>query len=296
MKRLTGILISLLTLFTTLCGVFAADSPAAATAYIEDSRLVIDYSENMADTAVIAYYNGQTLCGAYISETDGRTYTFGIAEGYTKIRVWFSNEDEMRTVHIIDRSSLAAQATNPPSPAPSALPTAEPADSSAENPSEEYDEGYGGFLVPPERATLAPDVPDEPSDDENENVQTFTFSVECHNALSSDSLNEELRAVLPPDGFIAPTESYKLTDGMTVYDALTEAADKYGFDVKTKSGYISAIWNLGEFDCGPFSGWMYLVNGEAIMSPMDGYVIVDGDVVQVAYTCLLGNDLGQEVE
>ena len=177
-----------------------------------------------------------------------------------------------------------------PSPSPTSAAieaTAEP----QEEQTEEYDEGYGGFLELPHREEAAPS-----DNGENENVQTFTFSVDCHNALLSDQLKDGLRAVLPADGFIAPAAEYELTEGATVYDALMTAAEKYGFEVKCTSDYVSAIGDLGEFDCGPFSGWMYLINGEAILMPMDSYVINDGDIVRIAYTCSFGDDLGNEVE
>ena len=316
MKKLTGILIGLLTAFTALLGVYAADvSPAVdiphVNAYIDEGRLVIDYSKGMADTAIIAYYRGQTLCGSYISQINGESYTFDIPKGYTKIRVWFTDEDEARTVHIIDRSSVTL------SPTPSATPaqdvsSATPRPTTRPRPTEEPDEGYGGHISSPEPTHDAPaastpaETPEpteepeknEPEDSENNDniTQSFTFSVECHNALSSDALSDGLLDILPSDGFLAPAAEYGLTDGMTVYDALTAAADEYGLKIKYKSGYVSTIGGLGEFDCGPFSGWMYLVNGKAILAPVDGYVINDGDVVQMAYTCLLGRDLGQEVE
>ena len=283
MKKLIAILISILTAFTSLCAVFAADT---ADAYINDGSLVIEHKPYMSDTAVVAYYNGKTLCGAQLSHNDGGVYSFDIPRGYTKIRVWFTDEDETRTVQIIDRTSITPSPI--PTATPSAVPTPEPTITTTEEPFEEEDEGYGGFLIPPNSSETAPP--------ENENIEKFTFSVECHNALASDKLKNELRAVLPSDGFIAPEAKLELTDGMTVFDALMTAAEKCGFEVDYKSGYVSAISGLGEFDCGPFSGWMYIINGEAIMAPMDGYVIVENDVVQVAYTCSFGDDFGQEVE
>ena len=279
MKRLTAILISLLTALTALYAVRAADAPQVANAYFDNGSLVIEYRSGMPDIAVAAYYSGKTLCGAYFSETDGEKYTFDIPAGYTKIRVWFTNEDKMRTVQIVDRTAFTPAPTLTPTPTPSAEPTAEP----TKEPIEE-DEGYGGFITPPV------------GDNKDENIQTFTFSVECHNALLSDELNDELRGILPTDGFIAPAMEYTLTEGMTIYDALLAASEKFGFEVKSNAGYVSAVGALGEFECGPFSGWMYLINGEAVMAPMDGYVIKDGDTVCVAYTCSFGDDLGQEVE
>ena len=294
MKRLTAILISLVTAFTAFYAVYGADTtatqaasaPQAAEAYIDSGRLVIEYHSGMSGTAVAAYYSGQTLCGAYISGNNGEAYTCDIPDGYTKIRVWFTDEDKMRTVQIIDRTAVTAAPTViPSSPAPS--PTS-PTEVPTAEPSEEYDEGYGGFLESLGQSSGGAD--------EDENLQTFTFTVECHNALLSDALGDELRGFLPPDGIITPTAEYTLTEGMTVYDALIAAANDYGFEVEYKSGYVSGIGGLYEFDCGPFSGWMYVVNGEAIMSPMDSYIIEDGDEVRVAYTCSLGDDLGQEVE
>ena len=210
MKRLIGILISLLTAFTALFGVYGAGASDMTTAYIDNGSLIIEYQAGMSDTAVAAYYSGKTLCGAYLAESDGEVYTFDIPVGYTKIRVWFTDEDEVRTVQIIDRSAVTAAPTVAPSVTPTAKPTTEP----TEEPTEEEDEGYGGFITPPI------------GNNKDENIQTFTFSVECHNALTSDRLSDELRGFLPIDGFIAPAIEYKLTEGMTVYDALLAASDE----------------------------------------------------------------------
>lgn len=307
MKKLIILLISLLTIFTSSCGASTAsiaDAPHAyVNAYIDDGVLVIE--RGVSETAVAAYYKGRTLCGAYLAEIVDGAYTFGISEGYTKIRVWFTDENETKDVHIIDRATV----TSSPAPTSSAQPTAEPTRtaSPAEEPTEdtaeeESDEGYGGFLESAKQAESAPaenapaeDAPMEDVPMEDENVQTFTFSVECHNALSSDKLSDGLRGYLPSDGFIAPASVYELAEGMTVYDALIAAEEKCGFTAEYKSGYISGIGGLYEFDCGGMSGWMYMVNGEVIMAPINTYKIHDGDVVQMAYTCSMGSDLGQKV-
>lgn len=278
MKRLIGVLISLITAFTAFGVTFAADS---TNAYIDNGRLVIECQSGMSDTAVAAYYSGRTLCGAYLAKNDGGAYTFGIPAGYTKIRVWFTDEDEMRSVQIIDRTAITPPPVLTVTPSPS--PTAEPTPSPTEEPTEDFDEGYGGFL-------------DLPNNSKNENIHTFTFSVECRRALSSDKLKDDLRALLPSDGFIAPAMEYELTEGITVYDALMAAAAEYGFEIDGKPEYITGIGGLSEFSCGGASGWMYTVNGKVIMAPINLYKIQDGDIVQVSYTLSLGRDLGNEVE
>lgn len=67
-----------------------------------------------------------------------------------------------------------------------------------------------------------------------------------------------------------PTEAYEIKEGDTVYDVFTKAIARNSMSQKgADSNYVSSIraprnlggfW-LGEFDNGPNSGWMYMVNG-----------------------------------
>ena len=84
-----------------------------------------------------------------------------------------------------------------------------------------------------------------------------------------------------------PKTGVAFKDGMTAYDALKAlAAGK--LDVKA-SGYfgniyVSAIGGLSEFDKGPMSGWLYLVNGNKPNVGAGAYKLAAGDKVLWKYT------------
>ncbi|MCD1147898.1 bacterial Ig-like domain-containing protein [Peptoniphilus sp. KCTC 25270] len=60
--------------------------------------------------------------------------------------------------------------------------------------------------------------------------------------------------------------------------------------------YVSSIEGLAEFDGGPYSGWMYKVNGWFPNYSSSLYKLKDGDVVEWIYTRDLGKDIGGYVD
>ena|GEM_PF-2978036 len=91
-----------------------------------------------------------------------------------------------------------------------------------------------------------------------------------------------------------PRTGFELLAGETVYDLLhrTELAVRSrGSDVWT-GRYVEAIAGLGEFDEGPYSGWMFRVNGVFPNFSSSLYFMQNGDVVEWLYTRSLGADLG----
>lgn len=82
-------------------------------------------------------------------------------------------------------------------------------------------------------------------------------------------------------------ESYTLPQNSTAADLLNAAMDKHGFAVNNSGGYVSAVtWNgttLAETDHGPYSGWMFTVNGRFTSTSMNDTVLRSGDSVVWQY-------------
>ncbi len=136
-----------------------------------------------------------------------------------------------------------------------------------------------------------PSTPSEPEQ------YTCYLEVECHTILNNmDDLTEGKEHLVPSNGVIY-SNYVKFTQGQSAYDVLRAAMQAAGIQMDAEynslydSAYIKGINNLYEFDCGPYSGWMYSINGTypnygASVSPLS-----DGDRVIFSYTCDLGRDL-----
>ncbi|MBQ7093296.1 MAG: S-layer homology domain-containing protein, partial [Clostridia bacterium] len=91
-------------------------------------------------------------------------------------------------------------------------------------------------------------------------------------------------------------DSLKFESGMTAYSALV----KTGLDVQGSTDhqwggvYVEKIEDLGEFDEGATSGWMYKVNGEFPDFSASLYALSAGDEVEWVYTRDLGEDVGDD--
>lgn len=68
---------------------------------------------------------------------------------------------------------------------------------------------------------------------------------------------------------------------------------EYAWTPAYNSYYVEGINNLYEFDCGPESGWVYLVNGAAPGYGCSSYQVSDGDQISFLYSCVgYGADVG----
>ena len=68
---------------------------------------------------------------------------------------------------------------------------------------------------------------------------------------------------------------------------------KYNWATRFGGYYIQSIKGIGEFDCGPESGWMYKVNDWFPNHGCSSYVLKEGDIIVWEYTCEgLGTDIG----
>ncbi len=125
---------------------------------------------------------------------------------------------------------------------------------------------------------------------ENEKINV-TFSVECHNAINYGILSQgSFAQVLPADGIILHTSSIEVKNGESVMSALKKILKENRITYSIASGgYVRTISGLSEFDCGPYSGWMYKVNGNFPNVSTKSYPLREGDRVEFVYTCNMGD-------
>ena len=143
--------------------------------------------------------------------------------------------------------------------------------------------------VPHEERSTSPDT----------NKKVVLISVNCQTAVDN-GLHEKdkFKKAVPKDGVILSKTSVTIKEGQTVFDILKSILAKKKIQMRSegskKTAYVQEINNLGEFDGGPTSGWMYCVNGYYPMVSSGEYELADGDVIEWNYTCDLGVDLGQD--
>lgn len=132
--------------------------------------------------------------------------------------------------------------------------------------------------------------------------------------LPPDPLNPDQQAkntayvsvIVPPGPRIHPNgwtmkakTAYKIIPGKdTAFSILQKTGLSYNYNYhKTYKGvYVNTIEGLSEFDGGPYSGWMYRVNGVFPNHSASLHPIKAGDYVEWIYTRDLGKDIGGYVE
>lgn len=139
-------------------------------------------------------------------------------------------------------------------------------------------------------------------DDIKPDSETVFLSISCGTVFDNyDKLDASLKSggYIPPNGIILEKTEYVLREGDTVYDVLDRALRRnklqaeYRGNKKTSPTtlYIVGINHLYEYSCGPLSGWMYLVNGTLPSESCAEYILSDGDVIELVYSCELGRDI-----
>ena len=131
-------------------------------------------------------------------------------------------------------------------------------------------------------------------------LYSCTITIRCDTILDNMSLlSPGKEACVPSNGVILATTHVSFAEGENVFDVLKRVCIyagipiKYSWTVSFGGYYVEGINNLGEFDCGSESGWMYKVNGWFPNYGSYHYQLRDGDDIVWAYTVHgLGADLG----
>lgn len=149
----------------------------------------------------------------------------------------------------------------------------------------------------------------ESEKNKSSNVCYITITCETINK-NIESFSESKKNFLPESGVILKETSVKIDGGETVFDIIKKACKENSCSDKCKfckaSGiqieytytpafdnyYIEGIHQIYEKDCGMQSGWMYSVNGEFPNVGASSYKVKKNDKIVFAYTCDMGEDIG----
>lgn len=181
--------------------------------------------------------------------------------------------------------------SEPPSPVRESTPSNSPAPPGASSLQGGSSQQADSSAQPPNTNASAPSS--------EETVLTCTLSIRCDTILDHwDWLNPDKAELVPADGILLAAAQVSVPEGETAFDLLRRQTRAAGMHMEAAytpgygSSYVEGIANLYEFDCGPQSGWTYLVNGISPSYGSSQYVLSDGDVVEWVYTCDLGKDVG----
>lgn len=102
--------------------------------------------------------------------------------------------------------------------------------------------------------------------------------------LMGDSHHEEATAHKEYETWI-PKTTYTVPKNATVKDVFEKALGEAGISYINRDGnYVSSINGLAEFDNGPNSGWMYMINGKHPNLGLKEYVLQGGETIVWHYT------------
>lgn len=146
-------------------------------------------------------------------------------------------------------------------------------------------------------------VSDNPSKKPEAKNITVSIEIRCDTLAEDLSKleNPALEAYVPADGTILATTKVTVKEGSTVFDVLNKVCRDKKIHLETSytpafgSYYVEGINYLYEFDGGSTSGWEYRVNGWYPNYGSSEYVLKDGDSIVWAYTCNLGQDIGDSM-
>ena len=138
-----------------------------------------------------------------------------------------------------------------------------------------------------------------------------TVRIECNTIYDNiGKLKSGKKAFLPSSGVILDDVKVELSGGESAFDVIKKACEEnvctdsckyckaggvqieYTYTPAFNNYYIEGIHQIYEKDCGTQSGWMYSVNGEFPDVGSSSYTVSDGDVIIFAFTCNMGEDIG----
>lgn len=144
-----------------------------------------------------------------------------------------------------------------------------------------------------------------------EKVSVCYVTIVC--TTINDNLNmlkDSKKPFVPSDGIILMEAPIEVKDGDTAFEIIKKACKENTCKAKCKycqkggiqieytytpafdNYYIEGIHQIYEKDCGSASGWMYSVNGVFPNVGASSYEIKQGDKIIFAYTCDMGDDIG----
>lgn len=138
-----------------------------------------------------------------------------------------------------------------------------------------------------------------------------TVRIECKTIYDNiGKLKGGKKAFLPTNGIILDNVQVEFSGSESAFDVIKKACEEnvctdncqyckangvqieYTYTPAFNNYYIEGIHQIYEKDCGTQSGWMYSVNGAFPDVGTSSYTVSPGDVIVFAFTCNMGEDIG----
>ncbi|GEK34414.1 DUF4430 domain-containing protein [Kurthia sibirica] len=107
--------------------------------------------------------------------------------------------------------------------------------------------------------------------------------------LKANGFTYSSTGTLDSSFYLAVLKKQGLTNGIKLPSDILKDLEKNEVDYDVEN-YVEG--ELGEFDFTPISGWLYSINGDFPNYGFSDAVFLDGDVIEIRYTVLLGGDSG----
>lgn len=130
-----------------------------------------------------------------------------------------------------------------------------------------------------------------------EERMTCSIEIRCDNVMDKQGVKT---TDMPKDGILFPATQIRFARGESVFDILQRVCQSaqipmdYTYTVAYEGFYVSEIAGFRELAYGPYSGWLYRVNGWFPNFGSSKYEVNEGDEIVWVYTCDGGKDSGRD--
>lgn len=117
-----------------------------------------------------------------------------------------------------------------------------------------------------------------------------TISIDMINILDHKAeVDSQYQGFIPANGIVLNATKVEIQEGDTAYSILNRVCKDKGIDFIASNGYVRYINQIGEFDVGKSSGWLYKVNGQLPSIGSSSYKVNEFDVIEWRFTVQAGD-------
>ncbi len=127
---------------------------------------------------------------------------------------------------------------------------------------------------------------EQPATEAKKTIQV-SIEIRCDSAVKvKDKItNPGIKEKIPDSGAILKETIYRVSEGTSVYELLSQAAAANGIAITANANktYVTSINNLAQMMLSQQSGWKYSVNGRVPGMAASSYILQNGDKVKWFY-------------
>lgn len=117
-----------------------------------------------------------------------------------------------------------------------------------------------------------------------------TISIDMINILDHKAeVDSRFQGFIPAKGIVLNATKVEIQEGDTAYSILNRVCKENGIALDASNGYVRYINQIGEFDVGKSSGWLFKVNGQLPSIGSSSYKVNENDVIEWRFTVQVGD-------